>query len=157
LQNDGTGLFQAASEIPVGREPNFLFVADANRDGQLDLLVGNDRSNTVTILPGTGSGFGTPRADSLADRPRPLVAEDFDGDGHVDLVMADEGEDTVRVYPRDKSGRLGSPVNVKTGPHPRDVAAGDFNEDGLADLAVIHRKGRTVSILINTSSSSPRR
>lgn len=150
LRNDGNGHFAVSEDIPIETEPGFLILGDTNGDGRLDLLVGNDRSNTVVVLLGTAEGFAPAKKDQLGDRARPLVAEDLNGDGHVDLVMTDEGADMVEILPGTAGRAFGSRLRVPAGPHPHSVAAGDFNEDGLPDLAVLHRNGRTVSILFNT-------
>ena len=51
--------FGAKTDFVTGARPQSVAVGDFNGDGTLDLAVVNDRSGTVSILLGTGTGsFG---------------------------------------------------------------------------------------------------
>lgn len=154
LADDGRGRFTLAQSIPVAIEPRFLLAGDVTGDGRLDLMAGNDRSDTVVVLAGTEHGLAPPRSDHLGDRARPLVAEDLDADGHVDLVMADEGGDAIEVLPGTGRGTFGARVLFPVAPHPHSAVVGDFNEDTRPDVAVVHPRGATITILLNSSGSA---
>src|SRR6266496_444486 len=96
--------FGAKTDFGTGDRPRSVAVGDFNGDGTLDLAVAN-RSGTVSILLGTGTGsfgaktdFGTGGASSFA-------VGDFNGDGNLDLAVAnlgsifvnDPGPETVSI------------------------------------------------------------
>jgi FG-GAP-like repeat/Bacterial pre-peptidase C-terminal domain len=92
---DGHGHFTRVSEADVGDQPTGLTVLDINHDGKLDLLVGNDAGDVLTLL---GNGDGTFRQYTRADRRVALaVADNLDGHGHRGFVFADPSLDQVSV------------------------------------------------------------
>jgi hypothetical protein len=76
------------SNMPAGTAPAALAIADFNGDGNLDVVVANSDSNTVTILLGDGSGFlGSNATFQVGTGPSSLAVGDFDGDGKPDLAV----------------------------------------------------------------------
>ncbi|MBS2031358.1 MAG: VCBS repeat-containing protein [Deltaproteobacteria bacterium] len=97
---DGTGHFSVASAYHLDDMASAPFAAaDVTGDGKLDLvIVGNVNitshgedvpSQVVEIIPGTGTGWGTPQ--TLAAEPDiDFMGEalgDLDGHGHTDIVV----------------------------------------------------------------------
>src|SRR5580698_4131866 len=56
LAGNGNGLFRPFVSYTVGSEPQFITTGDFNKDGNLDLVVANASSNTVSVMLGTGTG-----------------------------------------------------------------------------------------------------
>ena len=50
LLNNGSGIFVQSATVSVGNTPVSIAVGDFNGDGSLDLALGNETSNTVSIL-----------------------------------------------------------------------------------------------------------
>jgi hypothetical protein len=50
LQGNGKGLFRPFVSYTVGSEPQFITTGDFNKDGNVDLVVANYASNTVSIM-----------------------------------------------------------------------------------------------------------
>lgn len=101
LLGNGDGTFRAASGSPisVGKNPIALAVADFNSDGKVDLVVGNQTDNTLTILLGNGDGTFTPAASSpfaLGAVPFSLAVGDFNSSGRLGIAVA-TGEVMVLV------------------------------------------------------------
>jgi hypothetical protein len=91
LRGRGDGTFTAAVDFPAGPSPFFLALADFNRDGRLDIAVGNGNSidpQPLRILRGHGDGTFAPAVayDAGTDNLWQMVSGDFDGDGAPDLV-----------------------------------------------------------------------
>jgi hypothetical protein len=140
--------------------------ADLNRDGKLDLLVGDGAysANAVYFSANQGAGnlpkftddqrkylcFGDGR-----EQLHPTVV-DYNGDGVLD-VLASDRKGTVGVY-LGKSGwkpgdTLEEATKISFGTSASlgsaiSVAAGDMNGDGLFDLVIGKANGR-VAMLIN--------
>src|SRR5260370_41807701 len=56
LIGNGDGTFQTPARYAAGTSPVSLAVADFNGDGQLDLVVANAQSASVSIFLGAGDG-----------------------------------------------------------------------------------------------------
>src|SRR6266542_3511755 len=152
--------FGAKTDFGTGDRPRSVAVGDFNGDGTLDLAVAN-RSGTVSILLGTGTGscgaktdFGTGGASSVA-------VGDFNGDGKLDLAVANDN--TVSILLGTGTGSLGAKTDFGTGSVPASVAVGDFNGDGNLDLAVAggdpsgfysDTESKSVSILLGAGTGS---
>jgi hypothetical protein len=140
LGNANGGFTEApGSPFSVGAFDVYSIVAgDFNRDGNLDLAVGNNQpyakvSGVVTVLLGDGRG-----SFSLGSSfPATVFAVgDFNGDGNADLVIVDGG--TVTVLLGNGAGEFtAAPESpYTTGTQSLSLVVGDFNRDGNADIAV---------------------
>jgi hypothetical protein len=93
LMNDGSGRFrdETAERWPQDGESRTqdLELADVDRDGDLDVLVGNEGQNQMFL--NEGGRFVDVTARNLPtrnDETRKIEAADVDGDGDLDLVVA---------------------------------------------------------------------
>jgi hypothetical protein len=96
LLGKGDGTFQAAPSCAAGFYATCVAAADFNRDGKLDLVVGN--LSSVHILLGNGDGtFQAFQNYAAGDFPVSVVVADLNGDGYPDLAVADYFSNTVTV------------------------------------------------------------
>ena len=144
LRNDGSGVFSVAASVTgVGDRPTAIVAEDFDRDGDLDLAVGNDSTvaGTIQILTNDGLGGFTLGAllplDGTDRSPLSLTAADFDGDGAVDLVAAAFFVDRLHVYRNLGGGTFGAPVPITVPASLQFVTAADLNLDGKPDLAAV--------------------
>jgi FG-GAP-like repeat/Abnormal spindle-like microcephaly-assoc'd, ASPM-SPD-2-Hydin len=87
LLGNGDGTFQPAVGYAVGTDPNFVAVADFNHDGNLDLVVANRESNSVSVLLGRGDGTFLPAVSyDTPQLPEAVAVADFNNDGNLDLI-----------------------------------------------------------------------
>ena len=156
--------FGAKTDFGTGARSRSVAVGDFNGDGKLDLAVANARSNTVSILLGTGTGsFGAKTDFGTGSGPASVAVGDFNGDGNLDLAVANFVDDTVSILLGTGTGSFGAKTDFGTGSLPLSVAVGDFNGDGKLDLAVANLGSvfvtdpgpATVSILLNTGPTGP--
>ena len=146
--------------------------ADWNRDGRLDLLLGEGTysANAVHLLENQ-SATGTPQfaADkrwflAYGDGREHLIptVADLNGDGHPDLIVSDRSGQ-VGVYfspaaPWKPGGEVPFASYLTFGSSPKpggQVApcAADFNGDGLIDLLLGRDNGR-VSVALNRGTAT---
>ena len=130
--------------------PLSLAVGYFDDDDRIDLVVGLEGSNGITILLGQGDGtFGVQSAPYLTGSdPYSIAVSDFDGDGHLDLAVVNADEDSVTVLLGDGGGAfVVQDPKVSVGDYPWHVSTGDFDEDGNEDLAVALYSDGKISVL----------
>src|SRR4051812_41141292 len=104
IDSSGPATFSEA-KYASGQGAEQLAIADVNGDGHPDLIVPDIYANSVSILLGTGSSFGSPNTFSVGIHPNTVVAGDLNGDGHVDfLVNPGDNSPVLKVYLGDGSG-----------------------------------------------------
>ncbi len=142
LRNDGSGVFGLTATVTVmGDKPTAIVAGDFDRDGDLDLAVGDDISANVRIL--TNDGFGGFMLGSLLAlaggdlSPVSITAGDFDGDGDLDLAAAAFIGDRLHVFRNTGGGMFAAAVAFATPATLQFVTAADLNLDGKPDLAAV--------------------
>jgi hypothetical protein len=100
MLNDGNGNFSAGNRVTVGSQPVKVIAADFNKDGHIDLVSSNNKSETLFISFGVGDGtFGDKNSipDSwkeyqlAGNNLKDMQVADFDQDGYLDIVTAESG------------------------------------------------------------------
>lgn len=137
LQGNGAGGVTAfaGSPVSVGAGPTTLSAADFDRDGLLDLVVGNTGDGTVSILRGDGAGGFTPGAPiPVTGGSSVLVVADVDQDGRLDLVVAG-GTDLTVLLGNGSLGFTAAPGSPVTLPAAaRGVGVADLDGNGTPDV-----------------------
>lgn len=133
--NDGIGDFQGRASYDPKGNAHGLALADLNADGALDVITGNDRSYTVSVLLGTGDGtFGTARTYP-AGNTHSIAVVDVDGDGRLDILSVSIDDAKVWFHRGTGDGSFvetqGIAAAVAGG-----LAAADMNGDGKPDLVL---------------------
>lgn len=147
---DGNGGFAPGPSNPLstGATLNTLAVADFNRDGLPDLIVGSANSSAVMLFLGKGQ-----RSFLASPIPQPvgqaisLVTDDLNGDGHADFLVAlDQGlsiflqvtpSGTPTVGPSPAIPVFGALPLVTVSGRPTAVVTGRFDINNVVpDLAV---------------------
>ena len=147
--------FGAPVVFPVGDEPIKVAIGDLNGDGKLDLVVTNFRSNSVSILLGTGSGGFLPPANfPVGTGPESVAIGDLNGDGRPDLAVAYPFSNTVSIWRGNGDGTFAAPTTLAVGIEPRGIAIGDFTGDNKPDLVVANIGSNTVSLLVGTGDGT---
>jgi hypothetical protein len=133
-----------------GYTASSVAAADVNRDGKLDLVVGNTCANSG--CPGNGSvgvllgnGDGTFAAAAVYDsggapnvfEPEKVAIADVNGDHNPDLLVTNAGSNTVAVLLGNGDGTFQPAVALGSGGmFPESVTVADVNGDGKLDLLV---------------------
>lgn len=118
----------------------FIAIDDLDKDGALDLVVGKESGNEVSVFLGNGDGtFGPATTFPAGDVPWSVATADFDNDGNLDLAIADRKSGDVSILQGNGDGTFGPDSRLPAGSLTQAVATGDFNRDGNPDLAVANR------------------
>ena len=149
--------------------PEDVFAADLNGDGNLDLIA-SDYDNTINVFLGNGDGtFQPAHSYEPGHYPRDVAVADVNGDGRPDLVVTNVGVNSggaelakEGIEPGSVSVMLGNGDGTFQGPtiyqpfaFPGWTAVGDFNGDGAPDLATTRvLDGHTVNVMLNQPSNT---
>jgi len=160
---------QNARPLPAGLEPDDALLADLDRDGKLDLIVGahaDDRRSARSVLVWHAIADGGPSAPLRLDLTPDVVAWSV-GDVHADpgaeIVLfsassafawragAAEGERFARLLACDFLWQI--PENDEAWLLPRAVV--DFDGDGLDDLLIPEPGGWRFALQRRATASAP--
>ena len=170
LAANTTGLNWVNSQAsPVGGQPQSVAVADFNRDGIPDIVVGNYETDNLTVLLGKGDGtFTAATSPATGSLPSGLVVGDFNGDGIPDMAVTNAAvpsqnfnasQSSVTVLLGKGDGTFTTGPTLTAGVSPVSIATGDFNGDDKADLAVVNQSSNTLTIFLGkgdgTFSATP--
>jgi len=132
------GTFGFPLNAPTGGlNPDSLVASDFDGDGDVDVAVSNQDSNTVSIMGNSGTGLlALVQTIAVGAGPSHVSCGDLDGNGSADIVAANEDSDSVsRMLNLDAGGAKPfcqtSPNSVGAGASIGyggriDLAAGSF-------------------------------
>lgn len=154
LLNNGDGTFQpAVGYSSVGFDVTSIVVTDVNGDGNQDLILTNQCSDThcnqssVAVLLGNGDGTFRSASTYTLSTGLPaamsVVSADLNRDGFPDLLVADttvNGNGLVVVLLNDGNGTFPSQVMYQSGgSSASSVIVEDVNGDGNLDVVVTNK------------------
>jgi streptogramin lyase len=150
--------FQEVSGSPfaVGSTPDSVATGDFNNDGNLDLVVANFGSGTISVMLGNGDGTFQPAVNyQVGSGPNGFVIGDFNGDGTLDIAVGNFYSNTVSVLLGNGDGTFQQAVNYAVGSGPANVMAGaDLTGSGIVDLVTANLNDGTVSVLMGNGDGT---
>lgn len=163
--NDGAGGLRPAAPILLQGYAVSLTAADANRDGRIDLAVGehqgypNPQLDYISIYSSReDSTFQTLSIVPTVGRAYARFA-DLNADGLPDLVASCSLDGVVSTFIGDGQGHFEHKDDADVTYRPQHVAIADFNGDGRMDIAVGNPDLGDVSLLLGLGDGTvePRR
>lgn len=154
LINDGQGRFPTAYNLGEVADRSYsVTLIDIDRDGDLDVVVGNDAPDPKRVYANDGKGrfrelstFGKPEWPT-----RLATAADLNGDGLPDIIVANraDGKGSNYVCLNRGSGHFDGDCIPFSGESATTITPADVNRDGFIDLIVPHREGGQSFIYVN--------
>ncbi len=129
----------------AGDQPDFITQAQLTGNGQLDFIVCNGGTNTISVVLNPTSNNPTTETYTVAGTPTGVVAADFTGSGILDLAVATSNGVTILMG--NGSGGFTVGGTWTAGTNPSAITAGVFNSSGFMDLAVANAGSNNISIL----------
>jgi len=131
-------------EGTVYKEPRWIYLADLNNDGWLDLVVPEITAERSFILWGGPEGFSMDRCQALsATRAACARAADLIGNGYLDLILGGHTpsvgaphDSFVYIYWNGPDGLREDRRTLLPSAGVNAISVADFNRDGLLDMFV---------------------
>ncbi len=145
-----TGFVKVAT-LATGPEPAQILAANLQGNGYTSLIVRNAGNGTISIFPGDGHGWFTPRIDlPVSQGASDVEVADLQKDGRLDILYTDRLAGEVGVLENLGGGAFSSPILFPAG-------AGPYGETGTAVPSPVSSLEQTVSVTagIFTSGGAP--
>ena len=147
--------FSAQTTYAAGKRSERLAIADVNGDGQPDVIIANNGSDTVSVFLGIGNGsFQAQATFATAHYPLGVAISDLNGDGKPDIVTANDPTDNMSVLLGNGNGTFQTQKTFATGTRAYSVAIADVNSDGKPDAIVANRDSNNVSVLLGNGNGT---
>ncbi|MBI3818018.1 MAG: VCBS repeat-containing protein [Planctomycetes bacterium] len=159
----GAGTLGDYHSVATGAQPMDIEFAAIDASGQLNCIVANRGSNTLSIVPTSPAGLGNGKIrpfeftavniDTLGLSMKGVHSADLDLDGNRDLVMLDSGS-KFWIF---RGSGAGSFINIGSASPSQPIATSaggsvfalaDFNNDGRADL-LTSMNARALGLFLN--------
>jgi len=139
--------WEVVQEISVGAMPSRIQNGDLDGDGDIDAVVSNEGSDTISILQmGVSNLYESELTIEVGNAPSSIALLDYDGDGDLDLAaIADNssGQRVIYVYRNDTSLNPGNDITfsleqvLNDGTNPILLGSGEMDGDSADDLVTI--------------------
>jgi hypothetical protein len=159
LLGNGRGGFESAYDLAPTADRSYSgSLVDLDLDGDLDIVISNDRPDPKRIYVNDGKGrfreagtYGRPEWST-----RNAAVADLDGDKLPDIIVANRtptGRGANYVCLNRGRARFENDCVAFSHESATTITPADVNHDGRTDLVVPHRDGGQSHIYINTSTS----
>ena len=141
----GVGRFGSPKTYATGANAPALAVGDVDGDRKKDVVVPDDKGDTVWVLAGRGKGTFKPatRID-VEKNPHDVALADLNGDGRSDLITTNAFKNDVFVRVMTKDDEFAKARRFPAGERPKEIVATDTDADEAVDLVLTGRGRLTV-------------
>ncbi len=157
IKNNGDATFASKVDYDIGKGPFSIFLADVGEDtnGDLDLVMTDEQSSSVSVMENDGTGsFSNRNSYSVGNKPKGVFLADVNDDGYSDIACVNWADSTVSILINDQDGTFKKHVEYATGDGPRAVSLNDLDGDDLPDIACANQHSNRISILMNNGDGT---
>lgn len=155
LNNSSPFAFAVKNTLMTGGLGGAVALLDYDRDGRLDMVVGNPNGATQNAQSNRGTGAWFPINPVGSNAQAFVVASaDFNGDGAADVAMCDGADGNARVLLGDGTGGFGAALIYPGMAACVFTYATDLNGDGAPDLVLATTSGTSVAVLANNGNGT---
>ena len=154
-------IFLPPKMYPISSESRLplVLINDVNNDNQLDIIVLNDKIETITILINDQSeSFGSAMTFSTGNHSQPVSSAlaHSDNDHHIDIAIVNYGTSNIRLFFGYNKGQFQREEIYSTGidSYPTSIALVDLNNDHHVDIVVTNKGADNICILRGYSNGS---
>lgn len=152
LAGDGAGGFTGALSLTTASGPTALAAADLTGNGQTDLVLACDTSQSVQVFLNNGGAF-TPATYPVGFAAAGVAVGDINGDGHRDVVAA--GGARFATLLNDGHGALSLTRTYTIAGNAFGAVLADLDDDGDLDL-VLANAGLSAAMVVRNDGPGPR-
>lgn len=136
LSRNAQGSWTTTNLPKTTSAPTTLAIADLDRSGGPEIVVGTANGMVQVLTAGAGGSFATtPEVSSgSASRLHDIAIADLDGSGSMDLVAGSDDTKSFRILWRTASTFFGGNRTVPAPHAMRAVAIADLDADGILDI-----------------------
>ncbi|MEI8017239.1 MAG: FG-GAP-like repeat-containing protein, partial [Schlesneria sp.] len=147
--------FATQATFATGTGPISVKSGDFNGDGNIDLVIANRGSSSVSVLLGNGNGtFKAQQTFATGATPYSVSVADANGDGKSDLIVTNRNGNSVSVLLGNGNGTFQTQHTFSVGTAPTSITAGDVNGDGKIDLLVANETSNNISLLLGNGDGT---
>ena len=150
----GNGSFsiQKTYFLGVKFHPYSIATGYIDHDRQLDIVVSNAGSDSISVLIGYGNGtFATSATYSISPSSRPsgLTVGDFNNNNQSDVVLSNFGANNIIIFTGYTSISSNSPTvySIDTDSIPYNLVIADLNKDEYPDIIIPNYATNTIGVL----------
>ena len=157
----GDGSFQIERTYSTGQNsfPQYVKIGDLNRDGQLDVIIVNSKSDSLLIFLGNGNGtFERTLTYQLDVQSSPVgvAITDLNNDQWLDFVVVNQGTDSLGIFYGYNYTTFIFHETYSTGDGSFTLAlsVSDMNNDNHLDIVVANYNSSNIGILFGYGNGS---
>jgi hypothetical protein len=161
FQGDGNGKLIKADNYSTGSmsAPRPIAAVDLDKDGYMDIVVGNSGSDNICVFYGYGNiSFTQPMFYPIDNGSLTygLVVRDLNNDGQLDIAMANYGANNIAILLGLGNRMFFNPLTYSTGDssQPSFLAVADFNNDSRLDIVVTNSGIDSASVFLGSAAEN---